>query len=53
MKPLVPSQVVRSNHSETFDNGSPDDESDQRIDILVQSSEYEGNRIEEKKKRTF
>lgn len=53
MKPLVPSQVVRSNHSETFDNGSPDDESDQRIDILVQSSEYEGNRIEEKRNEHF
>lgn len=53
MNQLVPSQVVRSNHLEMTDNGSPDDESDQRLDILVQASEYEGNRIEEKQQAHF
>ena len=53
MSQLIPSQVVKSNHLEMTNNGSPDVESDQRIDILVQASEYKGNRIEEKQQEHF
>ena len=49
MSHLIPSQLVRSNQTENEVNDSLDGTSDLRIDILTQSSEYAGDRIEEKK----
>ena len=49
MSHLIPSQLVRSNQTENEVNDSLDGTSNLRIDILTQSSEYAGDRIEEKK----
>ena len=46
MSLLVPSQLVRINHTESNFYNSPDDTSDQRIDIFSTSSEYEGDQID-------
>ena len=49
MSLLVPSQLVRSNQTESYLPNSSDDTSDQRLDIFAPSSEYAGDRIDEKK----
>ena len=45
----VPSHLVRSNQTERYLPKTPDDTSDQRLDIFAPSSEYAGDRIDEKK----
>ena len=54
MSLLIPSQVVRGNHLRSSTNSLLDDKiADQILDVLTKSSEYKGDRIEEKPTHIF